>query len=63
VLVTVTLPFLLKLKASMALAQKNSACLSWKLLRNIPDAEPQSVSRGLVSTKREIWNAGAQKKE
>jgi hypothetical protein len=49
-----------KIKSHDGLAQKNSACLSLKLLRNISDAEPQSVSRGLVSTKREIWNAGAE---
>ncbi|PYJ00282.1 MAG: hypothetical protein DMF00_08350 [Verrucomicrobia bacterium] len=49
VLVTITLPFLRKVKASVARAPKDSACLSWKRLRNIPDAEPQSVSRGLVS--------------
>jgi hypothetical protein len=46
VLVTVALPFLWNLKAPVAFAQKNSACLSWKRLRNIPDGDPQSVSRG-----------------
>jgi hypothetical protein len=45
----------------VAFRTKDSACLSPKLLRNMPAAESQSVSCG--SMRMKIPNAGAQKKE
>jgi hypothetical protein len=45
----------------MAFGREDFACLSPKLLRNIPGTESQSVSRGSMQTK--IRNAGAQKRQ
>jgi len=59
-LVTILLPFLVKIAGSVALRAKDSACLFWNLLRNIPGAEPKSTSGGSicgVKENMERWRA------
>jgi hypothetical protein len=58
-LVTVLLPFLVENGRFRGSPRKDSACLSWNLVRNMAGVEPQSVGGGSM----QISNAGAQKKE